>query len=493
MKYNKYRKSKSKSHKVKNESCNDSMTFQECEKAILRNAIDKTEELVGREMANNTEVKKIITILEQFLRKKKLVCYGGTAINNILPKEDQFYNTDIEIPDYDFYSKNAMEDAKQLADIYYKNGYIEIEAKAGVHLGTYKVFVNFLPIADITQMHTSIFKTLQKDSIKIKGIHYAPPNFLRMNMYLELSRPRGDISRWEKVYERLNLLNKHYPLNVNNEKCNKIDFERIKTDKDDYAERLYLDVRDTLIEMGAVFFGGYAVSLYSKYDTIHNKYNEHHADFDVLMENIDKAAEDIKTQLKYKYEYSKEYKHIKIVKHDGIHEIIPDSMEIFVNNKSVVNIYSTLACHNYNTITIHKQKIKIATLYTIMNLYFAFIYTNETRHNKDKLLCMAKYLFDIEKTHKLNNDGILNKLNADCIGEQLTLADIRAEKAEKHKELTRDTLEYEKWFLKYMPGRNKTTHSKNYTRKNSKISEKSKTKTSSASVEPVKKNWGFLF
>jgi len=84
-------------------------------------------------------------------------------------------------------------------------------------------------------------------------------------------------------------------------------------------------------------------------------------------------------------------------------------------------------------------------------------------------------------------------LNADCIGVQLTLADIRAEKAEKHKELTRDTLEYEKWFLKYMPGRNKTTHSKNYTRKNSKISEKSKTKTSSASVEPVKKNWGFLF
>jgi hypothetical protein len=29
-------------------------------------------------------------------------------------------------------------------------------------------------------------------------------------MYLELSRPRGDIERWKKVYERLMLLNKHY-------------------------------------------------------------------------------------------------------------------------------------------------------------------------------------------------------------------------------------------------------------------------------------------
>jgi hypothetical protein len=490
MKYNKYLKSKSKSRKIKNELCNDSMSFQECEKAILRNAIDKTEQLVGFEMANNSEVKKIIGILEEFLRKKKLVCYGGTAINNILPKEDQFYNTDIEIPDYDFYSNNALEDAKQLADIYFKNGYIEIEAKAGVHLGTYKVFVNFLPIADITQMHKSIFKTLQKDSIKIKGIHYAPPNFLRMNMYLELSRPRGDVSRWEKVYERLSLLNKHYPLLVNNEKCGRIDFERIKSDKDDYDERLYLDVRDILIDIGAVFFGGYAVSLYSKYDANPDKQPHQLADFDVLMDNIDKAAEDVKTQLKYKSEYSKEYKHIKIIKHEGVHEIIPESIEIIVNNKSVVNIYSTLACHNYNTITIHKQKIKIATLYTIMNLYFAFIYTNEKRHNKDKLLCMAKYLFDIEKKHKLENDGILNKFNVDCVGEQLTLADIRAEKAEKYNELTRDTLDYEKWFLKYMPGKNKTTHSKNYTRKNSKHI---KPKTASASIEPIKKDWGFLY
>ena len=491
MKYNKYRKSKSKSHKIKNDVCDDKMSFKECEKAIIRNAIDQTEKLVGFEMANNAEVKKIISILEDFLRKKKLVCYGGTAINNILPKEDQFYNTDIEIPDYDFYSNNALEDAKELADIYYKNGYIEIEAKAGVHLGTYKVFVNFIPIADITQMHQDIFKILRKDSIKIKGIHYAPPNFLRMNMYLELSRPRGDVSRWEKVYERLSLLNKHYPMIVNNEKCNKIDFERTKSEEDDVNERLYLDVRDILIEMGAVFFGGYAVSLYSKYDTIQDKYQ--FADFDVFMENIEKAAEDVKSHLNYMDEYTKKYKSIKIVKHEGVHEIIPDSIEIIVNNKSVVNIYSTLACHNYNTVTIQKQKIKVATIYTIMNLYLAFIYANEPRYNKEKLLCMAKYLFDIEKTHKLDNSGILNKFNVDCLGQQLTLADIRAEKAAKYKELTRDTLEYEKWFLKYIPGQNKPRYSKNYTRKNVKISKNTINKTSSASVEPKSKEWGFLY
>ena len=39
---------------------------------------------------NSKEVQTIIEIVENFIKKKDLICYGGTAINNILPKEDQF-------------------------------------------------------------------------------------------------------------------------------------------------------------------------------------------------------------------------------------------------------------------------------------------------------------------------------------------------------------------------------------------------------------------
>ena len=35
--------------------------------------------------------RKKINIVEDFLKRKRLICYGGTAINNILPKKDQFY------------------------------------------------------------------------------------------------------------------------------------------------------------------------------------------------------------------------------------------------------------------------------------------------------------------------------------------------------------------------------------------------------------------
>ena len=178
--------------------CDKGITLEDCELAILRMAVDKAEEKEGIAIVNSPEVKNIINIVEEFLKKRKLIAYGGTAINSILPIEDQFYNKNTEMPDYDFFSPNANQDAKDLADIYYKNGFQEVEAKNGIHEGTYKVFVNFIPVADITFLNKSIFQALQKDAICKKGILYAPPNFLRMSMYLELSRPAGDVSRWEK-------------------------------------------------------------------------------------------------------------------------------------------------------------------------------------------------------------------------------------------------------------------------------------------------------
>ena len=161
---------KNRKSKYHTELCEDKMTFQECELAILRHAVDETEDIKKKNIANNEDVSKMIEILEKFLIRKKLICYGGTAINNILPKSAQFYNKEIEIPDYDFYSPNALDDAKELADIYYKAGYAEVEAKSGVHYGTFKVFVNFIPMADITYLHPDLFKTIKSEAITVARI-----------------------------------------------------------------------------------------------------------------------------------------------------------------------------------------------------------------------------------------------------------------------------------------------------------------------------------
>jgi hypothetical protein len=440
---------------MKKEICDKSMSFDECELAILRVATDKAEKQIGKDVVNSPETLKIVNIVENFLRRKKLVAYGGTAINSILPKEDQFYNMEYELPDYDFFTPNALEDSKELCDIYVKEGFVEVEAKNGVHEGTYKVYVNFMPVADVTYLHKDIFNAIKKDAIRVAGIYYAPPNFLRMSMYLELSRPAGEISRWEKVLKRLTLLNKNYPLKAHN--CGEIDFERKMEDRSNVDE-IYDTVKETLIDQGAVFFGGYAMTLYSSYmpRALQKKF-EKSPDFDVLSENPETTSEIIKERLE-----DIGIKGIKIIKKPAIGEIVAPHYEIRVGTDTVAFIYQPIACHSYNEIKIHGSTVKIATIDTMLSFYLAFLYAGRDYYDVDRILCMSQYLFKVQQQNRLRQKGLLKRFSINCYGHQLTMEEIRAQKSEKYIELKgkRGTREYDEYFLRYRPGDKKNNVTK---------------------------------
>ena len=430
---------------MKQKICKD-LNFSDCEMAILRMTVDKAEEKMGKRIANSEDIQKIINHVEDFLKTEDLICYGGTAINNILPEEDKFYNKDVEIPDYDFFSYDALENAKKLANIYYKKGFTEVEAKAGQHHGTYKVYVNFIPVADITQIPKEIFKALKKDSIRVAGILYASPNFLRMSMYLELSRPAGDISRWEKVLKRLSLLNKHYPLTTLN--CDEVEFQRRMTNKEN-EDQIYENVKNTFINQGVVFFGGFAISLYSQYmPRILQKRLQRIADFDVLSHDPETTAQIVKERLK-----DIGVTNCKVIKHDPAGEILPEHYEIKVGKDTIAFIYKPIACHSYNVLFLKGQKVKIATIDTMLSFYLAFLYADRPYYDKDRILCMSKYLFEVQAKNRLSQKGVLRRFSINCMGHQETIEEMRAEKAEKFKELKnkKGTAEYDSWFLRYRP------------------------------------------
>ena len=69
---------------VKKTNICKNLTYDDCELTILRQAVDEAEKTKGREKLNSPELKKIIEIVENFLKVKHQICYGGTAINNIL-------------------------------------------------------------------------------------------------------------------------------------------------------------------------------------------------------------------------------------------------------------------------------------------------------------------------------------------------------------------------------------------------------------------------
>jgi len=479
-------------------SCDKTMTFEECELAVLRSAVDKMEKKSGSKMINDPDIQDIIRIVEDFLKVTKRICYGGTAINNILPLEDQFYDKSAELPDYDFFSPEPLKDAKKLADIYYKKGYTEVEAKSGMHAGTFKVYVNFIPIADITYLVPELYRNIHKQSIQVANIYYTPPNYLRMAMYLELSRPDGDVSRWEKVLKRLTLLNKHYPLRGKN--CRVEDIQRLfqygtKDDlmkggkkklrqPDDYneeddflediEERIFMTTRNVLIGQGCVFFGAFANRLYLK-DLKYLKKRQipKIPDFDVLSDDPETAARILKERLD-----DLDIKKVKVTKKPGVGEIIAAHYEVSVGPETVAFIYEPLACHSYNEIQMGKQKMRIATLDTMLSFYLAFIYVNRPYYDANRILCMSQFLFKVQQKNRLRQKGLLRRFSPDCYGVQTTKEKMREEKAEMYRKLKgakRDSKEFEWYFLRYVPAE-KDKNNKPPKRKKKRKKKKRKTK-----------------
>lgn len=464
-----------------------SKLYEEKELKILRSAIDNATFIIGKKLVQSDSIKNIIEILETFLRTHKVLCYGGTAINNILPEQYRFYNKNIEIPDYDFFSPYAMEYARDLANIYYKAGYEEVEAKSGVHSGTYKVFVNFVPIADITFLDYKLFQNISKQTIKINGINYCPPNFLRMAMYVELSRPMGDVSRWEKVLKRIILLNKNYPLQ--GILCNTQDFQRKYEGTQEDQNNIYEIARNSFINQGLVFFGGYAATLYSKYMPLkERKQVSNIPDFDVLSENPEASATILKEQLHYEG-----YKNVKIFKKQPIGEYIDIHYEIIVNNDVIAFIYKPTACHSYNLITLNGQQIKVATIDTILSFYLIFIYANRPYYDENRLLCIAEYLFKVQLKNRLQQKGLLRRFSVLCYGKQKTLEDMREEKAKLYaqfkgnKDLRKSKL-YNMNFFRYIPKEDYKSINKSKKNKNkNKNNNKNKNKTKKYHIKQTKK------
>ena len=415
------------------------LTFEECEMTILRAAIDSSEKREGIKLMKSPVTQKIISMVERFIKKTKSIVYGGTAINNILSKKNQFYDYNYEIPDYDFFSKEPLKHAKELSDYFSKMGFDDVEAKSGVHHGTYKVFVNQMGVADITYLHPELYKMFLKDAIKKEGILYAPANFLRQSMYLELSRPMGDVSRWEKVLKRLNLLNKEYPLI--HKKC---EIQRHFSSRRE-EEPIFNIVKGVFIKENVVFIGGYANALYTMHSNAPNLKNI--PDFDVLTVDPKNTTDKVKTALE-----NAGYK-VTIKEHDPIGELVSKHYSISVDDEYVAFIYEPVACHSYNVIKDGKHELKIGTIDTLLSYYLAFMYADRDYYDENRFLCLSSVLFKVQQENRLAQKGLLKRFGIQCYGKQQTLKSIREEKNKLKETLKPGTKEYEEWFFKYDPNK----------------------------------------
>ena len=253
----------------------------------------------------------------------------------------------------------------------------------------------------------------------------------------------------------------------------------------DKAEILYYTIRDTLSYNNVIFLGGFATRLYSKYEKNKRDYVnvKKIPDFDVVVENPQRVGVILIEQL-----HSIGFNKLKLIEHEQIGEIIPKSYEVRMQNETLVFLYEPIACHSYNIIQINNYKLRIATIDTMLAFYLAFYYSDEPYHDKERILCMCNFLFDIESKNRLAQKGLLKRFSINCEGKQATLESIRSEKVKKFEELRseRGSNEYNLWFLKYSVG-SKNTNS-NYSKK----SGKNKTRSNKKKTKTTKKNTTIL-
>lgn len=160
--------------------------------------------------------------VRSFIKAKKLIVYGGMAIDSALRlKGESIYHED-DIPDYDCISNTNVDHAYDLADILHNLQYENVKVIRAIHNSTMRVRINLIIVIDITYYPTKFFNKCK--TITYNGIQYLHPDVQRLDLHKSLcfpfnNPPKEDIfHRWLKDIKRFNIIERLYPLipsNVN--------------------------------------------------------------------------------------------------------------------------------------------------------------------------------------------------------------------------------------------------------------------------------------
>jgi hypothetical protein len=388
-------------------------------KKRLEEVVDQAKLRIDLESAQNPELQRAIHIVETFLVKSGRICYGGQAINAQLPQKDQFYDPNRSLPDYDFFSPEAENDTAKLIDVLREAGYTEISKRIGIHDGTIKIYVNYTAIADISQMIPEFYDIIYKKSVVVNGIHYADPLFLRMLMFLELSRPRGQVERWDKVFDRLKLLDQAHPLfNCKNK------YPKIATSNQ--AELLRPQIIRYMIKHNRVFMGADIHSIYKASGEGKSTESRTHfllkgkAPVVFFSPNAEEDAQKLSDMTGSIIE--------DVL---GYQNMLPAMLILKKEDEPVGVIVQEEACHSTITIPLTKgRNLRMASLDTLLTFLIGLYYRPDSLlMTQESLLCWIRHYIDLSNRYKTRPTKLFPAFSIECSGYQTSFASLLRAKA----------------------------------------------------------------
>ena len=301
-------------------------------------------------------------ITKEFIQEKGLKIYGGLALHEHLKKKKNPIYNKFEFPDYDVFSPNAWEHAKELCDNLYKMGFYFVECRSSILNNekhqTYKVSVDMIYILDLTQSgctsiqlknkdcskcglskdkcisiynnipcynilekqqkeYTKVFDYKNDKSLYPKKLFVCSPDWLKISMYRELTEPLSNPDRLEKIGSRLELLSDKYPYLSN--KCDLYSTDKKTT----LSKKKHIDTHKSVLnylekylnDNNYIHHGGYAYNFFikgSKFTKLpifnHEVYTQldYISDYDSLLTTIGKKFKDYKFKIQESIIYWKE-------------------------------------------------------------------------------------------------------------------------------------------------------------------------------------------
>jgi hypothetical protein len=367
------------------------------------------------------EFNEVINLISKFIIKKKLILYGGFVINLILPNKYKFYK-EYTINDYDCFSKNPIEDSYELAKEIKKAGFKYIKIKKAIHNNTYKISVFGKQFFDITYLDSNLYNillkyitynnnklTFYKDKYKI-----IPIEIIKLNLYFELARPIQSGFRWEKIYNRLELVNEIYPTEKSSKilKCIPI--------KESYLIAIKY-ILEYIKKDKIPIIDSYSIKLYLNLSLCCYRLTNDSICLTIIVNNIINTYEEIKKILLLYIDNSK-YK-IKIVrkKIDSINLYKYYDVRIYdKDNNEVFNVIRIIEIKNQCFSTTIKNGYRVGSIDTCLYfLYYNYVNNKIYYNNTNDVLENIYYINQFEnKIIKKNMNTILNKrLKINCYGD----------------------------------------------------------------------------
>lgn len=359
----------------------------------------------------------ILNIVSEYIVNKKLLLYGGLAINLLLPKKYQFYK-EYTLNDFDCYSNNAYKDIMELSKILKERGVKYIKVRRAIHKETYRIYVNRKQIIDITNIRNSVYQKINKYFNKeLPTLKYYKDNYqiipimmIKRNFNYELSRPEQSSFRWTKIYNRMKVFNQVYK-----NKKSKISEQCVPIDKEYHV--LIKKILDYIKLNGNPIIDSYALKLYQK---LKNKCCCRMSEFSkllvILSESYIKTKNDIVELIEKNLD--KNTFEIIVEKYENEVEIILPRYEISILNKQNNKQIKIIAIILSENECFSVQKINgytVGSIDTILYFLYSFYTSNSINNesNEENLHLINVYEDYIDNT--LNNN-LKKRLSNICYG-----------------------------------------------------------------------------